>query len=165
VIDDPAFAALTQAIVAPAGAAAAAETMAPEDSSVVTAPMTLAAATGTSEPLDIRTSSAEVAVPGSSRSTAPVSDLPDAWFAPRAAQENARSVAAAWQRIVRDLPAHLVRGDAWDGAPPFANGVRVNPADSIGVRVNFDNAVGLSDAAAGRLRPLEGLREGFALLT
>jgi hypothetical protein len=91
-------------------------------------------------------------------------DMPQSWFAPRAPQEGVRSIASAWQRVARELPAHLDRDGALDGAPPFVNGVRVNPVDAIGVRVTFDNGVGLSDAAAVRLRQFDGLKEGFALL-
>ncbi len=91
-------------------------------------------------------------------------ELPDEWFAPQPVHEGTRSVAAAWRRIARELPAHLDNAAAWDGLPPFANGVRVNPANAIGVRVTSDTGVGLSDAAAPRLRQFEGLREGIALL-
>jgi Ca2+-binding RTX toxin-like protein len=164
VIGDPAFGNAAQPIVAPAGAAATAESVAIQDAGVATEPITLAAASGTSEPAQVLPSDTNSTTPSRTRSAAHIADLPDEWFAPRAPQESARSVASAWHRVARDLPAHLDRDGALDGAPPFVNGVRVSPADAIGVRVTFDNGVGLSDAAAGRLRQFEGIKEGFALL-
>ena len=164
VIGDPAFAVAAQPILA-AGAALAAESSSFTDAAAIVQPMDFAVAGEASTPAPAASlQEGSTGAPLVDAREALVNDLPEAWFAPQAPQASARRIASAWQRVARDLPPHLERYAAWDGVPPFANGVRVNPADAIGVRVTFDNGIGLSDAAAVRLRQFEGLGEGLALL-
>jgi hypothetical protein len=163
VLRDPAFAVSAQPI-APEGTA-----LATENSSMIEGGAM--AQTAAVAPSDDTAAAADAVPPGGGALAWPdaaigsrVAGLPDEWFESRPVQEGARSVAAAWRRIARELPAHLEHGAAWDGPAPIASGVRASPAHAIGVRAQFDGGLGLGDAAAPRLRQFEGLREGFAAI-
>lgn len=165
VTTDPAFAVSAQPIVAAAGAASiATESFSLTDDTSMAQPMAFAVSGETSATAPTATSDVSARSQLADASELRFADLPDEWFAPHTPQESARSIASAWRRVARELPAYLDRSAAWDGLVPSSSGVRVSPADAIGVRVTFDNGVGLSDAAASRLRQFEGLKEGLALL-
>jgi len=72
--------------------------------------------------------------------------------------------AAAWLRVARRLPAHLVdyAESGLDASAGFSNAAFATGL--IGAASPVVAAVGLSDSGAGHLRPLEGLKEGFRLL-
>jgi Ca2+-binding RTX toxin-like protein len=170
VIGDPAFAVGAQPI-APAVAALATESTTAAESTVVSdgEPMLraaysadVAAAVGTQadEPMPF----AAGARPDSARRIAGgirPGDLPHAWFVQPPTDEPTRSVSSAWRHIARALPAHLASADVGDVGVRVV-GVRVHGVGVDGVGVSFGGGIGLSDASAARLRPFEGLKEGFA---
>jgi len=165
VIGDAAFGNAAQPIVALAAAASGdAESVALEEASVAIEPAMLAAANESSEPNDVLQLETNGAGKLKHTGTIRLGELPAAWFMPKPLSQSAAAHAVAWRRIARELPAHLDHAAAWDGAPPFADGVRVNPQSAIGVRVTFDGGIGLRDSAALPLRNFEGLREGLSLL-
>lgn len=162
VIGDAAFAVAPQPIVAATSSAAAAESAATTGDGATAQSMPLVFSSDTLSVQDALPPATPVPVRNDGPSEWHLADLPDEWFAPQPFLQHAGRVASAWRRIARELPAHLDRAAAWDGMPSFAAeefGIRVN-----GARIAIDSGVGLSDAAAPRLRPFEGLREGFALL-
>ncbi|TAK52261.1 MAG: hypothetical protein EPO27_01575 [Betaproteobacteria bacterium] len=162
VIGDAAFAVSAQPIVAAAPLAAA--SAAATDEIAMVQAMRIADSGDTATAAATLPSAVSTPAQAVTQGGWRLAELPDEWFAPQPIHESARSVAAAWRRIARELPAHLDNAAAWDGLPPFANGVRVTPSNAMGVRVASDTGIGLSDAAAPRLRQFEGLREGLALL-
>lgn len=90
-------------------------------------------------------------------------DLPAAWFG-RLPEHASSSTAAAWRRVARDLPAHLAAASPSLDLGVRVHGVRVDGVRVDGVGVAFGAGIGLSDTAGARLRPFEGLKEGFAPL-
>ena len=80
----------------------------------------------------------------------PPADLADASFH-----------ADAWRRVARDLPAHLEndRQPGFGGHPRCWNEAIIRGS---GVFASVVAAVGITDAGLHRLRPFDGLKEGFA---